>query len=533
MPKEQRPTVAYITAASHSGKSASVVLGFLRCRQLQTLDGQRSPFTHYLYMPFRNNGGNYHSCVDEEELMSTCGRNVKLREALGAMYMRDCFKAEAFGQRDSGCCEPVYIDVWNYSRQIESFKRTQALLKNDVSEFMRRSPNGVLLVHVDEHREMCPDPSFRKGALRVLAELANVKVFATYTDIPPLPAQSSSGTCRQAVACLMPDVKTIMEQRLQMPDGLDMGQEAVLLRVATLRVTLGLALQKLLLVGLHVEFSEVETLLKDLNGKLQESAERIDARLASCINLCNAKWIDDEAGNTKYLIDLLCGIRESDAEVQEQRYPQVVVLGNRLAAPLLVLLRGRDLKDPANMLHRRCQSLFLDVLSRSDTAVVTAGKVLEFAYLWSLGVKSNKYGEVRFGRLMVQFQCQDIEPGSIFEQSGMLNATKVEALKQKVLYYAEGNHPCADLFFKDASGVLYFVDVGGTSNMSKAENKSRKMKAVISRPGLGTVQGIVLLPNVFDCGRIDDDKSMRAVIGVEARQLLGGLVQLLTWLPDD
>eukprot|EP00930_Biecheleria_cincta_P073990 TRINITY_DN6122_c0_g1_i8.p1 TRINITY_DN6122_c0_g1~~TRINITY_DN6122_c0_g1_i8.p1 ORF type:complete len:525 (+),score=101.31 TRINITY_DN6122_c0_g1_i8:3-1577(+) len=524
MPKEQRPTVAYITAASHSGKSASVVLGFLRCRQLQTLDGQRSPFTHYLYMPFRNNGGNYHSCVDEEELMSTCGRNVKLREALGAMYMRDCFRR---------ALNVSYTKYWKAPDSILEVVDTQVSLKNDVSEFMRRSPNGVLLVHVDEHREMCPDPSFRKGALRVLAELANVKVFATYTDIPPLPAQSSSGTCRQAVACLMPDVKTIMEQRLQMPDGLDMGQEAVLLRVATLRVTLGLALQKLLLVGLHVEFSEVETLLKDLNGKLQESAQRIDARLVSCVKICNDIWIRDAASERQGLLDLLCTIEEDDDRVQEQRFPQVVVLQDFLTAPLLVLLRGRDLKDPANMLHRRCQSLFLDVLSRSDTAVVTAGKVLEFAYLWSLGVKSNKYGEVRFGRLMVQFQCQDIEPGSIFEQSGMLNATKVEELKQNVLYYAEDNHPCADLFFKDARGVLHLVDVGGTSNMSKAENKSRKMKAVISRPGLGTVQGIVLLPNVFDCGRIDDDKSMRAVIGVEARQLLGGLVQLLTWLPDD
>ena len=39
---EQRPTVAYIAAASHSGKSASVLVGFLRAREQNTVDGQRA-----------------------------------------------------------------------------------------------------------------------------------------------------------------------------------------------------------------------------------------------------------------------------------------------------------------------------------------------------------------------------------------------------------------------------------------------------------------------------------------------------------
>ena len=34
---EQRPTVAYITAASHSGKLASVVVGFLCSRELDLI----------------------------------------------------------------------------------------------------------------------------------------------------------------------------------------------------------------------------------------------------------------------------------------------------------------------------------------------------------------------------------------------------------------------------------------------------------------------------------------------------------------
>ena len=92
---EQRPTVAYITAASHSGKSASVVVGFLRSRELDMRDDARLNFTHYLYMPCANNGRKFHRNMDEAELESTCGKSTKLREALGAAYMRDCFRAQA------------------------------------------------------------------------------------------------------------------------------------------------------------------------------------------------------------------------------------------------------------------------------------------------------------------------------------------------------------------------------------------------------------------------------------------------------
>ena len=58
-----------------------------------------------------------------------------------------------------------------------------------------------------------------------------------------------------------------MKERLPMDD-IDMGNEAILLRVATLRVTLGLALQKLLLAGLHFPSSEIDPLLDKLKNML-------------------------------------------------------------------------------------------------------------------------------------------------------------------------------------------------------------------------------------------------------------------------
>ena len=56
-----------------------------------------------------------------------------------------------------------------------------------------------------------------------------------------------------------------MNQRLAMDD-IDMGNEAVLLRMATARVTLGLALQELLLAGLRFPSSELDRLLDKLNN---------------------------------------------------------------------------------------------------------------------------------------------------------------------------------------------------------------------------------------------------------------------------
>ena len=393
---EMRISVDYIAAASHSGKSASVVVGFLRSRELDFGDDARLNFTHYLYMPFANNGGNYHEKVSEAKLKRACGEDVELRQALGAAYMRECFRAQAFGRGFCRlrrflrlpCEDTTYLRNWKKGA-FPTFQRTKDMLKKEVSTFMQRSPNGVLLVHVDEHRSMSRhDPDFRKGAMRVLAELPGVQVLATYTDIPPLPKQKSSETCRRPIACLLPDVGAIMKERLAMDD-MDMGNEAILLRVATLRVTLGLALQKLLLAGLHFQSSEIDQLLHKLNNMLGNAGDNVKARLEKCIAHCNRMWMEDSARQSKSLTELLCGIEEDDDRVQEKRFPQVVALDDILTAPLEVLLRDRDEDQlsPANKLHRSGQRIFKQALKTSPRAPVTAGKILEYAVRLSLGAR--------------------------------------------------------------------------------------------------------------------------------------------------
>ena len=112
-------------------------------------------------------------------------------------------------------------------------------------------------------------------------------------------------------------------------------------------------------------------------------------------------------------------------------------------------------------------------------------------------------------------------------------------MQNATLYYAEGNHPCADIFFKDDAGALYLVDVGGASNMSKALNKVQKMNDVLIKEGLredlqvSELKGVVLLPNIESISPEDVGSISEAitVTGARARRLLGGLAQLLAWLP--
>lgn len=223
-----------------------------------------------------------------------------------------------------------------------------------------------------------------------------------------------------------------MKERLRM-HSIDIGNEAILLRVATLRVTLGLALQKLLLAGLHFPSSEIDRLLDKLNNMLGIAGDNVKARLEKCLAHCHRMWMEDSARQRKSLTDLLCGIEEDDDRVQEK---QVVALDDILMAPLEVLLRDRDEDhlSPANLLHRSCQVVFKQALKTSPRAAVTAGKILEYAYLCVLACNSCKFSLLEFEELLVPFQCKDIQPGYIFQKnSKRLDSAKVAEMQNAPL----------------------------------------------------------------------------------------------------
>ena len=85
-------------------------------------------------------------------------------------------------------------------------------------------------------------------------------------------------------------------------------------------------------------------------------------------------------------------------------------------------------------------------------------------------------GLLDFDELEARFQCEDIQPGYIFleeQQESRLCQSCRDARGRSLL--CPGEPSVCRIFFKDDTGALYLVDVGGRSNMSKALNKVHKM----------------------------------------------------------
>ena len=189
------------------------------------------------------------------------------------------------------------------------------------------------------------------------------------------------------------------------------------------------------------------------------TAQNYTSALASCMDLCTGRWwneLPEECGN---LVELLCGIKESDPKVIAERYPSVVVLGDIVTVPLEVLMGHEDQCDPCRHLFRKCQRLFRDSISQSKRHIRNQdwceGKALEHAFLWSLACKSFNASKPPFGELPFLFNCAEIKPGRIFPDRNVdckLIVDEVGKLEDGGLYYAKessgASHPRADLWFK-------------------------------------------------------------------------------------
>eukprot|EP00930_Biecheleria_cincta_P087442 TRINITY_DN76673_c0_g1_i1.p1 TRINITY_DN76673_c0_g1~~TRINITY_DN76673_c0_g1_i1.p1 ORF type:complete len:639 (+),score=120.71 TRINITY_DN76673_c0_g1_i1:92-2008(+) len=511
-----RSTIAYVAAAAKSGKSSSVLPGFLHSISM----GVGLNFSHYLYMPFHNNDRRHHTRVSTQDLEVY---TQEQRFRLGAMYMRDCFRAQAFGSPSS------YERDWKLPATVVDIRKTQTLLDEDVQHFMKRSPDGVLLLHVDEHRKMCDDVDFRKGAMAVMATSPQVRVLATFIDIVPQPAEGSSGICRYAVCKPPLDVRTVMEQlpRLAVPMATTADEQR---HLASLRVTLGLALTELGLAGLHVKDDRWKAFLDGFTKLVETGSEK--EIYAKCIQYCNQQWMNEGPRRRRHLVDLLCGIEESDGEVQEQRYSAVVSLEKTLTAPLEVLLRDADPDDTDRLLFEQCQSLFMEAFGTADFA---SGSVLERAYLWTLACKTTRPGSIRFCSVRPSFECKQVAAARIFKDNALM-LDNVKALKQNTLYYADEkgkSHPLADMWLLSQDNVLFLLEVSGTSNVDGANKTVTRLKDALEGQDLDSLSvdgivAIVLLPNIME--DLSSDNSVLAIAGSPAQKLLGGLVQLLDWL---
>ena len=191
-----RTVVNYISAPSHFGKTACVLPAFLNSTV------KENGFTHYLYLSCDNNNSNYF-CSD-----GIINENKKRAECQGGSFIFECLKILLTA---SSAQLPHLITVNEHPPTSDESVNKLRKLFADMAPNDETSPR--ILVHIDEHRKMCPrnESSYRnetrmcegalfsKGAMSTLVRVPGVSVIATYTEQPPLPPEGSSGVCRRPV----------------------------------------------------------------------------------------------------------------------------------------------------------------------------------------------------------------------------------------------------------------------------------------------------------------------------------------------
>ena len=111
-----------------------------------------------------------------------------------------------------------------------------------VNKILECTVEGRLLIHVDEHRHMCNNPAVRRGALMLLSSLPEqVRVIATFTDIPPLPSPNSPAVCRVPISKPIIDVGELMKRRAELSLLGEPKNKFEKRLLAALKVNLGLA----------------------------------------------------------------------------------------------------------------------------------------------------------------------------------------------------------------------------------------------------------------------------------------------------
>jgi len=185
-----RQSVAYIAAPSTSGKSAVALLLYLRSLELRGPDH----FTHYIYVPFNNNGGKNHGYMDKRMWWFS----KKRKEEAGAEFILHCFRQQMKGQYHDGKWSPP---GWFKRRKLADIREDFCKEVMAFTKGANANARTRLLFHVDEHGYMAEEHAdFRRGALSVGGEcMEAVVVLATYTAAPIMPATGSSAVCRYAV----------------------------------------------------------------------------------------------------------------------------------------------------------------------------------------------------------------------------------------------------------------------------------------------------------------------------------------------
>ena len=199
-------------------------------------------------------------------------------------------------------------------------------------------------------------------------------------------------------------------------------------------------------------------------------------------------------------------------------------------------------------LYEMCRNLFVQAFvtptgNPPEQADCCSSKILERAYLWSLAIRGfhgTKFSSVKAGRILEVDKAKRIHihsgraTSNAFRYGVKIIREAADELESSTLYYAdegkgEKNHPGAGMWFLTCKGKLVLLEVSGL--VQNTQLLTAKVKVLQSANNSG--ESYVLAPNVsflFPNGATGEAK-VHVETAEPARQLLGGLVQLLDWMP--
>ena len=587
-----RGPIPYICGPSHTGKTASVLVGCLYTKTVSERRGE-VPFTHYLYIPFYNNEthGNYELNISDELYQNMCEvLTVNHMEKLGTVFMSRVLQKVMNGDRGilqfekfiKRALERPEQEGWWNQKTSEAQKR----IHDNLSAFLGQTVRGRVLVHLDEHRRMLNWPgnlrkqpsamaaSFRKGALTsvVLQDNAEkttetkyrlVSMVVTYVDVPTeLPPHSdngdlSSGNCRKVIPRPSADVDMLMaKNRLLQFDCVPQDLEE-----KRLKASLKLGLHMLLEVGEHEvnhkqgvvlghlqlaqhspeldcqASSEVQHFLKQYEDAIK--AGTLKEKLAKCATVCLKAALEAKAfehskrQSLACLVERLRGMKDEDVPNDKRLQGGVVALPSRvLTAPLATLVAcqpsDKNPQEVSKYIH--CSNLFVNALKGIQTGDACSGKVIERAYLWTLAFDE-------------KMDVKEIKAGCILEPDGRGvsgRICKFRKIPEDVLFYAdEGKgtctHPWVDIWCKH-NGELLLIEVGCSGRMDALHEKIDHLETLVGELKRFDMpaRGIIFAPNLRNSNSVNRLRSPSSGVEVfysdQAKERLGGLADVLSYL---
>ena len=526
-PPISRASVKYLSAPSGSGKTSCILPAFLKSTH------NKGGFTHYLYLAFSNNDDNFFRASTE------VNQSIALEQ--GTSFIFECLKIllespDKDGIHNIPCSEdpPNYKDI-----------------RNTLEEYIHKivGPDQRLLLHLDEHRQMCPryvnNPSiddeldkgamFSRGAMSGLSKIPRVTVIATYTARPPLPAHASSGVRRDPVAKPILNIDAAMQEigELRFPHSQDNFNRNQKRLWATLCFRLGMKLREYGLISLHSRANiKAERLLQNF----KEAAGHPDTMeaLKKCIELCTIRMASHPTKDPN-AIKLLLGVEDEEVKNLERQIQDLVVLESENVTSSLQRLL--NMYDPNYKVYSKGRDHFATMLTSDDYLSNTP---LEAAYYWSLSCRSAVSEQLvlrmKNGYKAFKIECKDLVPGRLFPQHDTSIDFNMDEFEPDVMYYVvEGagkvTHPLCDIFFRTAEGEFVLVDITGGGDTQVEEKKGRLSQWIEHNQHKFpyTLHGVVLAP-LATGGSMTHHDCVHAVCGGDARELLGGLSQVFRWL---